>query len=652
MPQKDSEWSKMGYALFWLAEQSITVDLAFSEEQVVSAMTEGETASKVAALQGIFTQGYYKLYKRCEDIIRNRIIKDNRILWMDITEQNVECAFVPPFFQASKNEERQKNFNHYWTMYMVGLLSRLYPQKQIVGAKLVGINLFTDLGFEAFDFEKRIPQDNRPDKWITEINSWMSKRIDLMHRPDNWGKYISEIINDRKNIIDILNTIIKIIDNIYIKKYIDSNLASIVLKQTQDLVKQLNKAYLLPQVVVDPYGLTSEGSTDSEIEFESISLSITPYNSFKNALQDTKSSLRNFCSQYIEILISRIKNQEISKHENTNLSIINLFNCAKALLYMQKEYQKLFTPFIDDRYHEFEKKELDTIVTLLNLWNEVIKEPPRGFGLSFNARKMYRESKRKIERTFNSAIKSFRQRISILYTSDDGEDPIKYLLINFTSPEGIDIECAYKELCIKLRSEWEFAEKRNSYRWYLETQWPRMIFVPLYDGLPVLGAFEMPIYRILDVEENKICIPMFPFEITHELYIHLGLEKENLKYWMTTITKLGKLRLLMIQYNQVLGETQSRNNICFEGMNSYLAMVSSDIDACIGTMNKGLSLVLKQLENNSVTGIIFEGIAECIKQIEEDLKKMELIQPLDIGPEKIQQAITLMIYATPHLLDL
>lgn len=126
----------------------------FSNQEILSLMKDGNVESKIDAALGFYKQGFLELYTMSEFVLRERLIQHYNILFLDIAESDVQCRFVPPYFKQNNEVEKQENLNHYWTMNMVNLLSRLYPEKETISVKLIGVDLLSDLGIKPFDFEK------------------------------------------------------------------------------------------------------------------------------------------------------------------------------------------------------------------------------------------------------------------------------------------------------------------------------------------------------------------------------------------------------------------------------------------------------------------------------------------------------------------
>jgi len=654
IPESDSEWSSMGYSLFWLAQQDQQITMPIADEEIIIAMHKGSIECKVDAVCGIFSQNYIPLYQQCELILRERIIKDNQVIWINISESIVECEFVPPYFRQESDPEKHKNINHYWTMYMVNLLGRLYPQKDEISVKLIGVDLFKEIGVETFDCEKRIPKENRPDQWITKINSWFNKRVDLMHRPAGWKPYLEGIMSTRYKTVETLNELITIIDRLYKRKQLESDNAKSIVMHMNKLNTHLVYKHLLPETVVDPYGLNSEGSTD-QTEFlpKSISLATQPYDYFRRSLQQTSSSIQNFCRQYIDILIERVKG-EIKSTDNTHLSVSNVYEAAKSLWNMQKEHNRLFSGYIDKTYMDFEIYEEETILTLLNVWGEVLNQKPQGYILSYDAKQAYRKTKKKVSDAFLRVIGSMEQDVKVFDLQTQEDKGTKYLVFNYQSLAENEITSDYFGLCLVLRKAWSFAQMYNSCRWYLETQWPQMVFVPLYQGLPVLGAYNLPLYRVLSVNEDNIDSIMYPSKTPEEIYAFLGIESKSFISWMKKIANIGQLRFLLIQYNQVLAAREAHLDVAADGIANYLKLLNDDLTECMEQMSEDLiidydkTICDEDLEIEAQLMIIME----FGKNLLEEIQLLQSLEPVDKAPELAQQIIAGLVLLAPKVVAL
>lgn len=647
IPITDLEWSSFGYILYWYSLRKKDIEIPFLS-QIVSKMDVGIIENKLHAVSGLHKQGLIGLYNECEIILRNRLIEQYKILWMNITENSVECGFVPPYFQKDKTVDEKKSINNFWTMEMVNLLSYLYPSKDVIAVKLVGIDLLADLEIEAMDFEKRISRKNNPNKWITEVNSWLMSRVELMYRPEDWNAYLKEISNMRQEIVSALNEFIHLIDNFYKKKFWDNVKSKKSIIKIQSLYHLLAKNISLPKAILDPYGLNSEGMISDSKLLTRNSISVQPYNEFIRSFRSVVSSLKTFFNQYTDVIDARIKNKDIQ----SNLSLINIYEVAKGIYNLQREFQNLFYMYSNQDYMNFTIIEQDTILTTLNIWEDVFEQPPRGFILSYNAKQRSKKTKQTIHDCFYTVIKSLGNKISVYDCITEKGENIKYLLYEDFLSDSNTIQDQYKLLCLELRKTWAIARKYNSSRWILETQWPRMAFIPLYQGLPLFGGYEMPIYRILDTNEEQISSPLFPCEINDEIYSQYGMNNSQILQWRESFSELGKLRMLMVQYNQVIEEISIHNEfVLTEGVSEYLRIMEDDMNSAINIaangILQGISL-LTTITDEEIQGSIHQ-LGIFLDSLEGSISSISSLQKAEEAPELLLNIISIMILLLPYM---
>lgn len=348
LPQSDTEWSDFGYSLFWLAKRKQIVELPFSQEMIKEAVRIGDIKSKADAMQGLYLQGKIDYYNACELILRERIINHFCIIKMVISETEVTCEFVPPFFSENENTTKTKNLNHFWTMNMVDILSKLYPDKEYVGVKLIDIDLLSDLGIPALDCEKRIHRSHLPNTWITEINAWLKSRIDYSYRPKDWQEYNQRVDTIRQNALELVNIIIRSVDYIYKKGFISKERIDRLLDRIGVLKHLLHNELLLPKNAVDPYCLFREDMASQEKDIDKLinikfaptisGLSMQLYQDFRKNFHDVYRNFDHYLEGFLSLLISRIKGEDIGKLKKPKLTLVSLFNTTKALYYMQQEY--------------------------------------------------------------------------------------------------------------------------------------------------------------------------------------------------------------------------------------------------------------------------------------------------------------------------
>lgn len=662
VPRSDAEWSDFGYSLFWLAKRKQIIQLPFSRETLREATKTGDIQAKADLAAGLYFQGNYECYTVCESALRERIVQHFRVIKMAVTETEVSCEFVPPYFADNENSSMPKNYNHFWTMNMVDLLSKLYPDKEYIGVKLIGVDLFSDLGIPAMDYQKRINRSHLPYGWITEINSWLMSRLDYGKRPEDWKEYVLRVDAIRRNALDLVQIIIGTIDYLYKKYFINQDRNEKLLKAITVFKDLTHAELLLPKNTVDPYCLYREGMASKDEDLNKLmtrkltpvisGLSLHLYQEFRRSFNDVYRSFDNFLNNFSNILISRIKREEIDQSKNPRLALINLCDASKALFRMQQEYNKLFLSYAAKDYLSFEQNEQEEMLTLLNLWHHVLSNPPRGYAVAYDGKQYYRKTGKLVRECFAKGV-SATGRTIVVNSSAVEDSKTVYLLQDYDPFQRIPIEDVFKNLCLKLREQWKDAVGFQSMRWYLETQWPKMVFVPLYKGLPVFGGFQMPLYKILDFGEDQLVSSMLPTEIPIEIYIQLDRDFSKIELWLKAVSHMGKLRLLLIQYNDLVKHLSDESNICEQGLVIYLQALLNDITDTITNIIKFIEPGTSILANTGDADVaeLFNLVITPLKKAEDIGDIIKSLHPFDELPEQLNNAVLAMVLLTPWITE-
>lgn len=228
-----------------------------------------------------------------------------------------------------------------------------------------------------------------------------------------------------------------------------------------------------------------------------------------------------------------------------------------------------------------------------------------------------------------------------------------YLLYDYDPFLQIPIENVFKNVCLKLREQWKDAAGFQSMRWYLETQWPKMVFVPLYKGLPVSGGFQMPLYKILDVDEDQLVSSLFPTEIPVEIYHQLDIDFSKIELWLKAVAYMGKLRLLLIQYNDVVNHISHESDTCEQGLVIYLQALLNDIVDTITNILKFMEPGISILSNIGDADVaeLFDLVMTPLKKAEDIGDIIKSLQPFDELPQQLNNAVLSMVLLSPYFIE-
>ncbi|MDD4497016.1 MAG: hypothetical protein PHV51_02515, partial [Methanosarcinaceae archaeon] len=407
IPTNDNEWSLFGYSLFWFAKRNRIIDLPFTIDQLSEKMLSGDIKSKADAIRGIYEQDYTELSNSAIEVLSSRMVKDYCIINLSVNELEVQCYCVPPVFDNDIIANAPKNFNHYWKIKVMDILNQMYSEKEYIEVALIGVNLLQDLGIKAIDHEARIHKTNRHNAWITEINAWDKSRIDYYYRPDSWECYVNRVDDIRKCSNNLVSDAIRYFEFLYKKQRHNKKLFDKLKANISNTKQLLFDGLLLPKSAVDPYCLFSENMRDTDSHLKQYliiekNLSLNIYTEFRKSFSDTYRQLELFFDQFGDVLLARMYRQTLGNLKNPRLPLINLFDSAKSLFIMQLEYNTLFSHYRTLK-DDFEKQEIEEMLTLVNLWSYIFEHPMIGYAIGYD-KHLYQKSNTIIEQAFKTAL--------------------------------------------------------------------------------------------------------------------------------------------------------------------------------------------------------------------------------------------------------
>jgi len=650
IPKNDSEWSAFGYSLFWFAKRKRRLEIQFSVDQVKERMSFGDIKSRADAILGFYEQNYQDYYNASVGALSERMVEEYCVLQFSVIDNEVRCRFVPQIFKTPTNKDESKNFNHYWKMKLVNLLDQIYPDKDYIDVALVGVDLFKDWGIEAHDYKAHVHKSYRYKSWIVEINGWVKPRVDYYFRPEFWEEYVSHIDQIRIAANILISDTILYIDYLYKKQQYNPVLVSKLAKEISYLKKHLLYELLLPKTAVDPYCLYSEGTKNIDQNTENISSqelgsSIDLYSNFRKSFSDTFRHLISYFDQFVEVLSARNNKQTLDNIKNSFLSQYNLFHSAIALEIMQKEYNKLFFKYRNFDSN-FENREMENMLTLVNVWAHVIENPIRGNSISYDAKLLVRKSNSINNRTFKEALVKLNGEAHLL----DGKI---FIVIDFNPYIGKSLLDENNSVVQTLQKVWNIAQAYNSVRWYFETQLSDIVLVPLVDKVPISGGFQIPSYKILDQNEKSKPSILIPCEIPISLYSILRIEFEELQLWKSAAGYLGSMKMLITQYNQTLIELSSSNIFCKTGCEKFIDNFQNQLSEAINEFSKVIKLPLKALEKVAEENIV-ESLRIIISAIEDSqmiFEKISKLQKLEDLEQNIDNTVSLMVLLQTYVIS-
>ncbi|MDE6434363.1 MAG: hypothetical protein K2L07_09050 [Lachnospiraceae bacterium] len=546
LPNTDDERTLFGYALFWMAKRNFKVTLPFDSTEIVASVCTGEVQACADAICGLSEHSALSdSYQSAAEVMVRRLISEMSIVSFAVTDDEVSCKFIPPILTEEAIPENVENSNQFWRIKMLDILQQIYPKKEFINIELIGVDLLKDLGINAMDHILHIPKCNRPNSWVSEVNGWTRNRIDYSFRPASWKQYVSEIDEMRSNVNELVLETIKLIDDIYKRGHYTKDRWKRVENRIKTFKNHIFAENRLPFLAVDPYCLYSEGNT-KRLTFDYLPtrqlLSVEKYEKFRKLLNNVYSSIENFYNQFAEVLMVRIKKQDISIVNNPRLAMFNLFSAAKTIVSFQQEYISLFSRYSSLK-GSFAQQELENILTLVNVWRHVLDNQPKGYAIAYDAKQKYRKGSNYFEDTLAKALREIKG--TLVKT-----EHYAYIIVDCNVLQGENVESEYLNTVLQIRNVFRGALMLSSDRWYVETQSLKLAYIPSISGIYFPVAFLIPFYKVFDVDESQIMDTMFPCEIEQ------GLEGRILSggmhfSWIEAMQKISIIKLYLQCYEQV-----------------------------------------------------------------------------------------------------
>lgn len=152
-----------------MAKRNLVITLLFSSNEIVKSVCTGEIQSCADAIRGLFEHPTLSdSYQSAVEEIVKRLIFEMRIISFSVTDDEVNCKFVPSFLTEEATSDK-KNENQYWRIKMLNILQQIYPEMEYINIELIGVDLLTDLGIKAMDDKLHINKSNRHNSWTTQI---------------------------------------------------------------------------------------------------------------------------------------------------------------------------------------------------------------------------------------------------------------------------------------------------------------------------------------------------------------------------------------------------------------------------------------------------------------------------------------------------
>ncbi|MBS3975881.1 MAG: hypothetical protein KGZ75_04010 [Syntrophomonadaceae bacterium] len=162
----------------------------------------------------------------------------------------------------------------------------------------------------------------------------------------------------------------------------------------------------------------------------------------------------------------------------------------------------------------------------------------------------------------------------------------------------------------------------------------------------------MPLYKILDTDEDQLVSSLFAAEIPVEIFQRLDIEYSKIESWLKAVGNMEKLRLLLLQYNDVVKHTSGESDACEQGLVIYLQALFCDIADTTTNIIKLIEPAINILPQTGNADVekLFDLMIAPLKKAEDIEDIVKSLRPFDELPEQLNNAVLAMVLLTPWLI--
>lgn len=259
-----SDYSYIGYGLFWLAKRGFKINDIKIDSSNIDIRDLNKTLD---LLVGIQSQALNEVYDLLYENIRNIIVEKHNILFMDDSQNKFE---VLTLYSLIENDVTiDSNLIYSSVMEAIYDLRRLDINKSSYSVKIIGSPVEFDEEDNAIpDHQKKIPIDNLPFEWLTELNRWFIHYFEYNFFENSWADVVDNVNYSLQFHSSIFSEISNVLNKTYKKKKSQNRLLiGTYSKISKEFISKNNTALFSSKLQTNKLGLKnySINNVDSEI---------------------------------------------------------------------------------------------------------------------------------------------------------------------------------------------------------------------------------------------------------------------------------------------------------------------------------------------------------------------------------------------------
>jgi hypothetical protein len=510
------------HIVHWLSESALL--------SAVDALPLSMCADLSLALFTLDRATHTRWLAQVRPTLERRLAQEEGIVWLEQREETLKLHFITSYgYEAQLERLAKRRPNdplHELTLRRIQLVRNLLPGYERYGAlgyghKIQGITL------PAGSTEKEgVLRKYLPPSWGVRLNGIAGSIVRNQSRLATWPAYIDQLLTLRTTILTSLRELRRGLERYLESKHSVDIYGPYVNKTTwQSSFSQTNAPPELPQVAVDPWGLSTEGQASSAaahlesqeyVRLTPRAIALARYQEFLEAQKEYLFALHAFFMQAVHVMVVNVATKKrIIMHEPAivaaalqqygvrtdfdHRSTHHLWQAKQALALFQHHFRQQFAQLVDGpRLTTLEEEETRLLSHLWQLWYHYAYKPEQVIRKPFQtAPKIVATAEAALDSQIQQALAQVsKERINAtrIDTTLCWEDA-SALWISLDVENPVMLYLAYETLVSALQGELNSVQSRDLEHFLLREFYEYTVIIPLVRGR-LLNAYVFRLYTL------------------------------------------------------------------------------------------------------------------------------------------------------------
>lgn len=522
-PTTDVEWSAMGEALFWVGWLKVSWPLCewlaeMPFELAVDTLpieTLGDVLLGLSEGLGAFFPSWMAIYR---SRIAARFRQATQTIVLEDDGQKVAAHFIveiePTSGGQSVLEARVRAAEdrfHEEAVMRIGLLRRLFPDRELYACQGYGHRLWGELPFDS-TMKTGVSRDYLPPLWLTSVNSIFRGLAEREFRPQTWHEYVQVLLGMRRDALAALNQFVSAAEQYFRSRRFVALWDDLVeTRGWLSCTQRFSHPPLLPAAALDEWGLADENATEPislkmRERAPMISRSGLAFHSYKTFLEAFRGyayALGNYFEQSVHVMklnpylgrgtvnakaktfiLDRAKQQGV-RTDLAHSSTSNFAEAAKAVPQFQREFRRLFVQFVDSaELSRIEQQERHLYRQAWYFWYFFANQPQRIVPHPHSLIEQATDNAQRIRKALLKEVRRLSKgRVCVRIVSEEVLwecSPALWLTID--GEDLVAVYEAFEHVLDALRQAVRKVSETGLRQCVLDFNWPYVVVVPMVQG--------------------------------------------------------------------------------------------------------------------------------------------------------------------------